>query len=331
MTYNRITYLLGAGASADAVPVVADISKALNWFKNDLNSKLVPSASDQQAIKVRLFKDIDNLIEKCKSHVSIDTYAKKLLTTNKHRELELLKKIMVLFFSYIQLIKPPDKRYDAFVASIINHKTRMLPDHISIISWNYDFQFEMAYSEYLGNDNIKDVQRTLNVNPPHVINIENKKFGLYKLNGTTVFKTGDDFRHFEETFSNVDRQKLIHDVLALYNYSGSDQVTAMRFAWENENLDTYKDIKRAIADTTELVVIGYTFPFFNREIDQLLLKDLHLQKVYFQTLPEDMDRIVEGFKAVRSIFPDAIVEVNQYAQFHLPTFRARPAFDPVIM
>jgi hypothetical protein len=69
-------------------------------------------------------------------------------------------------------------------------------------------------------------------------------------------------------------------------------LSCLNFAWENDNnyIDKYrghsKNLEEAehIASETEiLVVIGYSFPIFNREIDNILFKKMQkLKKVYIQ-------------------------------------------------
>lgn len=66
----------------------------------------------------------------------------------------------------------------------------------------------------------------------------------------------------------------------------------LSFAWEDETNDTKKiflekrmPIAKAIAEKTDiLVVIGYSFPFFNRKIDDEIFKAMkqRLFKIYLR-------------------------------------------------
>jgi hypothetical protein len=72
------------------------------------------------------------------------------------------------------------------------------------------------------------------------------------------------------------------------------------FAWEEDSLKT-NIVDAAIAGTKEtniLLVIGYSFPFFNREVDRKIIGAMTgLEKVYFQA--PDADDLKERFFAIR--------------------------------
>ena len=66
-----------------------------------------------------------------------------------------------------------------------------------------------------------------------------------------------------------------------------ERMCLLNFAWEKQDVKFEKEyshrLQDAIKDATALVIIGYTFPFFNRETDTLLLKEMpNLKKVYIQ-------------------------------------------------
>ena len=73
-----------------------------------------------------------------------------------------------------------------------------------------------------------------------------------------------------------------------------------------------------INDTDALVIIGYTFPFFNREIDRKVLSRLSPKaKVYIQDLAPE--KIKESFKAVLPNFNDNNISlIRDVTQFYLP-------------
>ena len=51
----------------------------------------------------------------------------------------------------------------------------------------------------------------------------------------------------------------------------------------DSNIDVIKKYATSIEDADILVVIGYTFPFFNREIDRMIFSQMEcLQKIYIQ-------------------------------------------------
>ena len=80
----------------------------------------------------------------------------------------------------------------------------------------------------------------------------------------------------------------------------------LSFAWEHDtNSSFYKQLKNAVSDTEILVVIGYSFPFFNRKIDKLILEDFmgnSLRKVYFQAT--DAENLKERFLSINNKIKD---------------------------
>ena len=95
------------------------------------------------------------MIQGIKDHATIDTYARKLYLTKRYRDLERLKSLLCAFFLWEQLEHRPDGRYDTFLANVLDNQTLNIPEEISIISWNYDSQIELAFSSY--NQNIRFV------------------------------------------------------------------------------------------------------------------------------------------------------------------------------
>ena len=80
----------------------------------------------------------------------------------------------------------------------------------------------------------------------------------------------------------------IYDIIRLHKlFLTKDISTRLRpkieFAWEHMNIEG--EIQPAIAGSETLVVIGYSFPFFNRKTDEALigLAAESLQQVYLQT------------------------------------------------
>lgn len=94
------------------------------------------------------------------------------------------------------------------------------------------------------------------------------------------------------------------------------------FAWENLNEDySFKENEvlsnaLSVAEKTEiLVIIGYSFPIFNREIDRKIIEIMKIQKVYIQDKePEKIKSImINAFKAFQPIDD----QHNLQVPFHL--------------
>lgn len=330
---GKVTYLLGAGASKNALPLIKDFPERLEKFMTDCLAILSFNPNNKKMITTkdigrgkgieshRIISDLKWLLENVKKHASIDTYAKKLFVTGRDEELKKLKMLLILFFAHEQ-IKYVDERYDSFIAAIINEK-KEISNSIRIISWNYDYQFEKAFSEYLEIDKLAIIQEILNIAPSK--NIKNPRklkddvFEIVKLNGTTAVMEREntmEVKNIFEDFSNLPPTSLRTKFEQFY--SNLKIYPLVNFAWESSHNQDYLAKAEEIAKlTTVLVVIGYSFPFFNREIDRRIIQsipDLDRIKIYIQDInPENIIDRLSSITRSKNIIPIKDVE-----QFYLP-------------
>lgn len=91
-------------------------------------------------------------------------------------------------------------------------------------------------------------------------------------------------------------------------------VPSVNFAWEAVQSNAVKQAKRILSATESLVVIGYSFPIFNREIDKLIFQDSKISRVYLQCSAQDAEgiaaRIITSLK--KDIHVEFIPDLNQY-------------------
>jgi len=60
-------------------------------------------------------------------------------------------------------------------------------------------------------------------------------------------------------------------------------------------------MKASLKQTKTLVVIGYSFPYFNRKIDRYIIECMpFLEKIYFQA--PDASNLKERFSAINNTF-----------------------------
>lgn len=311
---SRIVYLFGAGASfgkrgeksldfrterltdkgvisgggscvriESGVPVVNEIPGRLAYFIHDLVclSDKPSNGLDNKKLQ-KLIDDLEWLLEMTSRHATIDTFAKKLFLTKNQTDYQKLKNLLLLFLFYEQLGNEPDQRYDTFLASILQNDVNHLPDDITIVSWNYDFQFEIAYNEYVKADNLSMLSEIFLHSHDKVSERrggepyrEHKGFNLLKLNGS-AFVAGD--RSFFEARKNKD----LSSIVELY-YKLDVKNNRISFAWEKMNDQYIQRIGDCISDAKVIVIIGYSFPFFNREVDRVLFEKMPaLEKIYIQ-------------------------------------------------
>ena len=311
----NVTYLIGAGASAgkrgengdiiEGLPCVNEISNCL-WdiyslvertsIPNDLEwidpQIGLASIDDWEEARKNLSQCLHRLHVFCEQNATIDTYAKKLVLKKRQEKFKELEQLLTLFFIYLQLQNNPDTRYDTFLANILEPNLHF-PQNIRVISWNYDCQFEIAYSEY-------DEKGELRVGSKNTrFNVD---YEIIKINGTATFDNQTSIATLrkeiwqkiwaikDDGHTSIQQQKDQTWVLYfIYLYQlyivGKKDNTHLSFAFDSsEPSEKILDrVDKIISQTDALVVIGYTFPFFNREIDRRMLQNLKPQaKIYIQ-------------------------------------------------
>ena len=346
----NVTYLIGAGASAgkrgengyiiEGLPCVNEISDCLWNITSLIDRTSIPndltwmdpqiglaSIEDWEKARKNLWQHFQRLHVFCEQNATIDTYAKKLVLKKRQEKFKELEQLLALFFIYLQLQKNPDTRYDTFLANILEPNLHF-PQNIRVISWNYDSQFEIAYSEY-------DEKGELRVGSKNTrFNVD---FEIIKINGTATFDNQTSIATLrkeiwqkiwaikDEPNSSEQLQREQTWVLYfVYLYQlyvvGKKDNTHLSFAFDSSEPSEkiLNSIDKIISQTDVLVIIGYTFPFFNREIDRRMLQNLKPQaKVYIQD--KYPNRIKQNFKAVKADISEEQIEPKEETdQFFLP-------------
>jgi hypothetical protein len=331
---NQITFLFGAGASKNALPLVNEMPERIqNLIKflerddmqideNSTFDKLgINGLKSKRFYQAQLIENLRWAFIESQNHASADTFAKKLFIKERYTDLKKLKIAMSVFFIFEQALNKPDKRYDAFFAALLNSVTDF-PKNVKILTWNYDYQFELAFSEYIDKPEIDSNQSFLKIGFKHDMNrgyIDN--FNIYKLNGTTSLYSPQQMRNYlyvPNLKVPVDKNFITQVV---QNYVAATYIetigSSLSFAWERERAE--KGILELaienITETVALVIIGYSFPFFNRDADRKIIGSMkNLQKVYLQA--PDADVLKERFQAIR----DDITGIELISKFDVGQF-----------
>jgi len=332
---NKVTYLFGAGASCKALPIVNEIPERLRDIAYSLDENTSDAYRGETYHKVysnlkrtnsdhyrKMIKLINWLYHEAYRHASIDTFAKKLWLKKEYKKLNELKMGLSIFFTIEQAVKDLDPRYDVFFASILDD-IKTLPSNITILSWNYDVQFELAYSEFVGEQELSKLQYYLGVNSNHLQSDSKQEFSIFKLNGTTglLHRGNNEYQTFINNLKDMVGEEFIAEITD--NYYRAIQLdrynSPLKFAWEaggQENL-----IDRAtekIKDCVALVVIGYSFPVFNRGIDRQILGSMkNLKRIYLQDLnPNVLEQRVRALR--EDLTGVEIIQSNEVEQFLIP-------------
>lgn len=350
---SKIIYYLGAGASYgsknkrelldvgtenerlvvhEGLPVVNEITKSLVAFQVAVKNAIIDKKSysfmnkyvtdgiDVNHTRSCLLEDIKELYKAAKEHSTIDTYAKKLYLTKQNRQLEKLKNVLATFLIWIQLESKPDQRYDTFLANILQMEKLSLPRNISVISWNYDSQFELAYKNYSDKDlpifdKLGEIPMQNNQDCGHI----------FKLNGSANF---GDFNMVDYILNHLESD--VSPIIQLIEYYGHLEADTkdlefefhshLSFAWEStkRQKEMITTVNQITSDTEACVVIGYSFPYFNREIDRAIFsKAPALKTIYIQD--PNPESVEPSLRAVLDVNRNVRVEYQKdCAQFYLP-------------
>jgi hypothetical protein len=334
---SKVTYLIGAGASQNVHQLAkgkgasTSYSESLYQFVKD-NSDYFHQFINNRRISEGLYPKYLDISEKCIRFGTPDTYAKWLYENNNLDEYEYLKRLISAYFTQHdhnpenldRFTKVSEYRVLPFLTSIM--EDGKIPDHIKIISWNYDSQFEIAarnyvetykshgsYNKYYLNG-FSAWPNSINSFDPDYIKVKKTPF-LIHLNGLAGF--------------NYDPSKLADEFIAPFlGMAHLNQKPLLSYSWEDEKdglLDGFVKHRLKLAmdmveGTEYLVIIGYSFPFFNRKTDKMLLHKMSgtLQKIYYQepnsdVTPEDLKN-----KFDLGIAKERIIMLRNTTQYHIP-------------
>lgn len=358
------TYLLGAGASANAIPPVKQMNLRiwelyylLQEFSKNNNLKIEKKFELKTFDNYELFLNkTEKIITEITKHYSIDTYAKKLYLTNSpdYIFIKHLINLYILFeqisveeiqkqlnINYADVVNNLiiqigseksneldkyrnsnlDERYDILLASLYDKKLK-LPKELKIITYNYDNQLEIASGYY---DNYKSIY-SYHYYYHHQTKL-NDEINIIKLNGFATFERVKDIGQFEKieySDKKFQEEKLLNQISKLYHIFNEQlkNPTNISFAWDESEYST-DSIEKAveyISESSNIVIIGYSFPEFNRKIDESLFSKLPINaKIYLQTEETSysilQDRLIQRANKINQ---QNIIKVNYIDQFFIP-------------
>ena len=340
----NITYLVGAGASAEIIPCVADftekLSSSIDYYRAEKNNVLDflnknPDKSFPKNIEKEyddFFNSLESILSEAKKYSTIDTYAKYLYITNRYESIGLLSLLLSIGLLFFQK-EGVDKRYDDFWSSVLED-TPIPPANMKILSWNYDLQFEQSYLKFSKQKSISNCQAFLRVFPSNSKSYladykDDNQFALVKLNGGIVkydsqagrFQTLiDDCFEFYIGIKNI--------ITQYFNWlpesNNGKRAIHIGYAWDTIRRDpknTSVIIGKEMAKSSDtLIIIGYSFPFFNRKVDREIIGSMsNLRNIYVQDLyPE---RIISRLKSIipeKMNFSISISPLKDTKQFFIP-------------
>lgn len=346
---KNITYLIGAGASYQSLPLIKTMSKRMKAFSDYLKQKKEKGKLENESAKL-FIEELDILLENEKESTSIDAYAKELTNSNKTMELHRLKIILSSYIIFEQLIKPKDlifyeedsstklsdelqemllnpldKRYRTFWSNYINGPNSKPSSNIKVISWNYDMQFEFSFSKLKGYS-LEMTQQELQVFPSENNDFDKSKFGILKINGTAGIYKDKTVTSFKNLFDLKEHKLDDYNINILLEYFKANyrrvySEPIFSFAWEKTSIveNTRTIAKEIIKNTEILVIIGYSLPSFNREIDRELFSDIsNLEKIYYQAPENEINSLKMKLDGINPNLSKMTVGINDLDSFHIP-------------
>lgn len=305
----NVTYFTGAGASANALPVWSQqasamlLGESLLYKDHKIASEEIKSSRPNKnpfdlGSKEYLLWEMAWFGHRALEFGSIDTFAKKLYLNQNFELLNRLKLAVSVNFSLLEFTKDAhsdfrgliDQRYISLFAKILDSTKRgdvyIRPEY-SFITWNYDLQLERAFRKYMPYEDHSISELATNnlslgsdngnrVSSKQVIHL-NGYHGVYSHNSKPHFFVDRPWLTHGTFNSFFDEMSFMTDSLrkGQINFSSS-----IRYAWENNDSSDLGDAQKIMAATNVLVLIGYSFPAYNRNIDKLLFEKMpNLKKI----------------------------------------------------
>lgn len=367
---KNIVYLLGAGASANAIPVMKKLPKAMKYFLERLIFSVRENSELTELIEERR-QDFNNLLAEIEQFGTPDIVAKIALHKGEDRKVRDLKNLLSCYILAEQLTpdiiqaidgigvgadwydqtisevfdeqdvieeyfipNQLDNRYVEFLSAVlIGTRERMrLPEGLSIVSWNYDHQLEKALGVFR-NGSLKEIQEQFRIFPVTDVNDGKLDFdsqresvhgnAIIKLNGTAGFGVSDRTSAlFDINNDNLDLNSLeIMGSRIFERRSIRFEENKLAFAWER-NITRVKLAAEAaqlkIHNADSVVVIGYSFPNFNREVDRQIFEEFDIDKGTIYIQDPYPDEIIEKLDGVKKGLKDKAVAVRSGGSFTIP-------------
>lgn len=316
-------YYLGAGASANSIPIISEINvklkEAIELLKSSKLSILVknPHYSSNYELLLNIWKDIQ---DKLPRYPTIDTVLYNLQFHSDPNQFYHGKLALECLFNFWEWKSHVDIRYKGLIASFYRliNSNKQLNKPITIISWNYDIQVERSLC-YMLNIKLSEIENYINGDPK---NLSHNKLNLIKLNGTIDLHLASHLRRSSK--ESLDRA-FNHFVKKIDSSSQS----TIRFAWERpENEAEISTLAAQIKQCNSIVFLGYSFPNFNAEYDVKLIRDIETKRIVLQT-KIDQNRLahpqlISELSKLKSILPPRYFKHDLFqieydiSSFHVP-------------
>jgi hypothetical protein len=322
---NKIVYLFGAGASANAIPPYQSQNKDSLYDKLKEFAELknrIPHFVDKETFGqiAPIFNDATSIFNfLTDNNLTFDEYARELFISD-HQTFNKLKKLLTCLFYYIEVFGhfddsghiPPktDFRYRKLLSHFLDQDSKF-DSRVTLLTWNYDSQIIKTFK-----------QLNLTVYSGIMNNPSDYSIPYFPLNGSAcVIRKGLNNHYFNCVGNEASNLSSLANELA---FLFKDSTPSIKFAFEkSDNNELLDAVKTQISGANKLIVIGYSFPSYNSFFDSQILK--HLIKtcdskleIVFQNNNYSLDDF--KLKFAQTIAPYVILNpvVDRCDKFHLP-------------
>jgi len=324
----KITYLLGAGASYNSIPIwseqgdsmnqVAEIIKrAIENPNTVFEAELLESKeyngfnNNEQTILNQLVEDLNKYALKAEENDTIDSYAFQLFKRKNKQELFNLKRAVSIYLDIWQFYRKNvlsknidkkqfiDTRYIKWLNMITesnNVGDIKLKPNVNILSWNYDLQVELAFARYyddLGFECLNKINEKFNF-----LGLPDDNLQIHHLNGHHGYFEYE--KAYYPTGNNILKSnfyKYLKDIINNFKQfpelnNKRQDYSQIKFSWERE---LSPQITKIAEETDILIIIGYSFPQYNMVTDRKIIDAFKLNQPMYLKYQDPTDDIDEVF------------------------------------
>jgi hypothetical protein len=335
---SKVVYLFGAGASAQRLPIIAtltdSIGRQIEWIEK--NESGVNDSDQHQslgrtsrALLLEYRDTLKRLPEEVAPYATIDLYARWLETNRDFPKLDRFKATVITFFAIEQYIHGFDPRYEGFFGSILDHGRRKLPDDVLILTWNYDQHIAMALARAGQHSDLGEVMQQHGIRTLfRLTRGQVEDFRILHLNGIAGFNARAQDRPMHDSVNGrsnwgkpLEEMAYFFGMLYHDRFTNGEGQMLLSYSWEAlaESKTPWEKVTTAVAQADELVVVGYSFPDFNRVVDLKLIAAMKgLQRVIIQSPKASIEGLLTKLTMIAPELESKLVPYPLVHEFYVP-------------
>lgn len=294
---SNVTYLFGAGASANQIPVVSATWEEMN--------KLLETMRAEDLMGCGAYRDLQWFYG-MQEEGSPDSIAKRLYDDSKEEEYQRAKQAVSFFYMWYSLSKPVDPRFEGFIRDVVAQEGGQLPSNVQILTWNYDLSWERAAR---GDQNLHldSILFQCDIFSPSdflidPINGPRNKCPIFKLNGDVWYRNAAASEKSVKSLALPKKWESLEDHCKVYEELVKDPgiQVGIYYAWDERQFTDQVQYAIERSELTDiLVVIGYSFPPENAQVDKKIVDGMaNLKKVVIVDVQEKQNKVRDALNAL---------------------------------